>query len=199
MTVPARLFTTLFLLGAIAPFALSDTIASATAGGGTLNNSAYLGQDFITSGGGPWTNVTFNFYTGSSATNPQAAGTAFLLNQQYLGTPNNLNNSTPGYLDSTSTINSGEYVFDSGLVLQPNTHYWLYENALINPSGGPNNTGVIYYSNGANSDYTTAADSANYLVTGTKVSGVPEPTTLALLASAFPAGWLLRRRYLKRA
>jgi hypothetical protein len=181
----ARLLTTMLLLGASASLALSDTLASATAGLQETVTTYYFGQAFTTvSTGGPWNNITFNFYAFGTTT-PLAAGTAFLLNQQYLGTPNALSSSTPGYLDSTSTIINGTYMFDSALVLQTNTQYWLYENVLIQPYLGLNNAGTYYAANAGTNAFTISQHSTNYLVTGTTRSIVPPatpaPSTLLLM------------------
>lgn len=109
--------------------------------GGTYG--AYAGLTFTTPAGGPWSNITFNFYAtpamGSApASTPEAVGTAFLLTQVYNGTPSNLSSSAPGYVASSISISGGVYIFPPSVVLNPNTQYWVYENGLL-PSitGGP--------------------------------------------------------------
>ncbi len=66
----------LLLVGAAAGTAFSSTIISATAGTSS-GGPFWWGQDFNTPTGGPWNDITFNFYSGPGATNPEAAGTAF--------------------------------------------------------------------------------------------------------------------------
>jgi hypothetical protein len=195
-----RFVAVLAFVGLISGFAPPEahatpiTIASAT--GGTSTATVFFwGQDFTTIAGGPWDDITFNFYSGPGATNPEAVGTAFLLNQEYLGTPASLSTATPGFLASTSTISGGAYVFASSVVLQPLTHYWLYGNAIFSLTGGPGNSGVVYVSTGGN--FTSAPDSANYRVAGDIASSVPEPATLLLLGTGLAGIVRLRRKRTK--
>src|SRR5690242_7666954 len=60
-----------------------------------------LGQSLMTPAGGPWNNLTFNWFDTGGTPNlgvpsPIATGTLFLLNQEYLGTPAALSAATSG-------------------------------------------------------------------------------------------------------
>jgi len=101
-----------------------------TSGADSTVVPTYCGQSFTTPSGGPWHNITFNFYStpaggATPASTPAAAGTAFLLTQEYLGTPAALSSSTPGYLAQSISISGGVYVFPSSLALSPGTKYWF--------------------------------------------------------------------------
>jgi hypothetical protein len=85
------------LLGSTPWTAHADTITEYTAADGATI-SARFGQSLMTPSGGPWHDLTFNFFTDVPPTTPTAAGTAFLLTQEYLGTPAALSSSTPGFL-----------------------------------------------------------------------------------------------------
>ena len=171
------------LVSALAlPAAPGATILQNT-GGDIGSIFAFVGESFTTPEGGPWSNITFNFYSDVPATTPAAAGTAFLLTQEYLGTPNALGTGTAGFLAQSTGISGGQYVFDPSLILQPNTKYFLYENLAFTTSGG--NTfagGNAYFAFPATDSFAPAPvpggsglQAANFLLSGTPVNtAVPE-------------------------
>jgi hypothetical protein len=69
------------------------------------------------------------------ASTPAAAGAAFLLTQEYPGTPDALTPSTAGFLATSLSNLGGVYSFAPGVTLNPGTKYWVYGNASITASG----------------------------------------------------------------
>jgi hypothetical protein len=170
-----------------ASFASADVIVQNLAGTSVCGLTVcanFFGQSFTTPTGGPWDELTFNFYSDFPAVTPLAAGTAFLLTEQYLGTPSALSTHTSGFLAESTGISGGRYTFSPRLEVLPRTTYWVYENEGFGPSGGTTVPGEIAYSAGsANADF--AADPihlvSNFTLEGTPV---PEPSTLLFVASA---------------
>jgi len=165
------------------------TIVQVTSGTGIAG--AYFGESFTTPAGGAWNHITFNFYataaSGSTpASTPAAAGTAFLLTQEYLGTPAALSSSTPGFLAQSISNAGGVYTFPPSVVLNPNTQYWVYENALMIATGnGSAGTPAqfAYFSSTATSNFVTFGGTqvANFLVAGNGgVAATPLPSSLLL-------------------
>jgi hypothetical protein len=181
------LMTTSLLISMAVPAASGATILQNT--GGTLGVvTNFFGESFTTPAGGPWSNITFNFFSDIPATTPTAAGTAFLLTQEYLGTPASLNSSVPGFLAASTSVSSGHYNFDPTLVLQTNTKYFLYENASLATSGGNAIAGGnAYFAVDSTTNFAPAPvlppglglQAANFLLSGTPTNtAVPEPTSL---------------------
>jgi len=183
------------LLAAGAPAASGATILQNT--GGSLGVvSGFFGESFTTPAGGPWSSVAFNFYSDIPATTPTAAGTAFLLTQEYLGTPAGLGTALPGFLAQSTGVSGGQYNFAPTLVLQPNVKYFLYENASLNTSGGNSITGGNAYFAALSSNNfvtavipsSTALQASNFLLTGTPLATVvPEPASLVTLSLGLAA------------
>src|SRR5262249_55769300 len=133
-----RVLQCIIFAAAVGSASAQVTIVQVTSGTGIANE--YFGQAFTTPAGGAWNHITFNFYaTPASGTTPAstpvAAGTAFLLTQEYLGTPAALSSSTPGFLAQSISNAGGVYTFPPAVVLNPNTQYWVYENASLITSG----------------------------------------------------------------
>jgi hypothetical protein len=165
---------------------------------GTLGSGSgfFFGQSFTTpSSGGPWDDITFNFFTNVPPTTAEASDNAFLLSQQYLGTPSNLSSSTPGFLAESTVITGGMHVFSTALELSPGTQYFVYENAVSpNLSGGNTISGGQLYFAGSSSDFAGGGRSNNFTVSGDVVfAAVSEPSPLMVLVIALLGFGLLRR------
>ncbi len=113
--------------------------------GGASTDDAGLetvGESFTTPAGIPWNDIAFNFFSTPAsltpppfASGPLAAGTAYLLTQEYLGSPASLSSLTPGFLAASTGIVAGQYIFASNVILNPNTEYWIYEDTAILTTG----------------------------------------------------------------
>jgi PEP-CTERM motif len=167
-----------------------------TLGGPNISIAAFNGQSFTTpSSGGPWDDITFNFFSNVPPTTPEAAGTAFLLNQEYLGRPSNLSSSTTGFLGESTGITGGMYIFPTSLTMDPGVQYFVYDNSSFSltcdnvVSGGQE-----YNSSSASGDFAGAGISDNFTLSESVVSAaVPEPSALMVLAAALLSFGLLRR------
>jgi hypothetical protein len=156
-------------------------------GGTATSGVAFQGQSFTTPSGGPWDDITFNFFSDVPPTTPEAAGSAFLLSQQYSGTVANLSSSAPGFLGESTGITGGKYVFPTSLVLDPNVQYWVYENAAFSVTGGNTITGGQgYFAQNASFGFNPGTGvSNNFTVSGDVASTVPEPSTWAMILAGF--------------
>ena len=131
----------------------------------------------------------------------------YLLTQQYLGAPQDLSAATPGFLATSTGVSGGAFVFDSTLTLLSNTKYYLYGTSTFTASGGnfvPG--GEAYFSTNAATPFTTSVsddlaglESANYILSGTAATAVPEPSTLVPLALLFGAAFFAGTRRRSRA
>jgi hypothetical protein len=151
------------------------------------------GQTFTTPSGGPWNNITFNFYDASGA--PSAGGTSYILSAPYFGTPNDLPNASTILAASVMT-SGGRFIFAPGFTLQPNTRYHDYNfnwtDALV--GNGHSYTGGSYaFSTGWDQPFQHPdTNDMNFTVGGT---AVPEPASWALLIVGFGlTGVAMRRR-----
>ena len=142
-------------------------------GGTSVSSSQYVGESFTTPTDFLYYNLTFNFYSNSPATTPQAAGTAFLLSQPYAGTPAALSLTTPGFLTESSSSAGGVFTFNPNFVLLTGTTYYLYTDTAQVVSFGDTSMGFTRYAAlVSTSNYTTTASAANFSLNGTRV-GVP--------------------------
>jgi len=176
----SRFLLVVFAAGAL--LARAGTIVQYTAGT-TPGSGLAWGESLMTPVGGPWNNITFNFYSDAPAVTPAAAGNAFLLTQEYLGTPAALSSSTPGFLAESVSNAGGVYTFNSGVVINPGTEYWIYEDAVMSLTGSNvdgSATEDLYDSVAATTNFASfsAGVVANFTLSGT--AAVPEPGTLYL-------------------
>jgi hypothetical protein len=163
---------------------------------GTVIAVAVFGESFTTPSGGPWNSISFNFYSDVPPTTAAAAGDAFLLTQEYLGTPSALSSSTPGFLAESVGISGGKYIFNTSVVLNPATEYWVYEDVVMSISGSPTGggpSGQAYFANDTASNFTDLGGGqiANFTLT----SSVPEPSSILLLCTGLGglAGMIRRK------
>ena len=159
-------------------------ITENTSSTGTVS-VAQLGQSAtMPATGGPWSNVTFNYYLTSTGA-PFALGKLDVLTQPYLGFAA-ISSSTPGYLASTTTITDNAWDFGSSLSLQPNTKYYFYatwsggRSLQYQATGGSYPGGEAY----VNNTFWTANPSgdANFTLSGPGAAA-PEPASLALIGA----------------
>ena len=159
--------------------------------GGTKNSVSgiYWGQSVITSTGGDWTDISLNFYSGSTAI---AWDDLYLLSNEYLGTPSGL--SSASNVLGVASASGGLWSFDSSVILSSNTQYWFYtESALTGSLTGNNDvSGTSYYWTGSSSsNFALATNDINYTLTGT---AVPEPSIFALMGIGLAGIGFVRRR-----
>jgi hypothetical protein len=171
----------LLLVGATAGTAFSGTITSATAGTGTSSSAFWFGQDFNTPTGGPWNDITFNFVLGARRDESRSSRNGFSAKRSLFR-----------HAGGAQRLNAGVSRFDRHdrrrrvciryrtAVAAQYTLLAIYENAQFSVTGGPNNGGVVYFAASSTSDFSSFADSANFLVTGT-VTTTPEPASWGLL------------------
>ncbi len=192
----------LLLLALTGAPATAQVVEQSTAGTSTFQpgGNFFLGWTFTTPTGGPWNNITLTIYTTAAtpkapASGPEALGSAFLFTQPYTGTPAGLSGSTPpGFVASSSSLSGGAYVFPASLVLNPNTQYWVYENApftQISFSGPASNAGYLAMS--ATGDFVPPPPALgmnvpNYSIGGSVAAADPSITNVANAASNIGAG-----------
>ena len=165
------------------------------------------GQSLTTGSGGSWTDITFNFYDADTPANSVAAGTLYLLSQEYTDTPANLGTGTSGYISHTSTTQTegsgNEWVF-SGVTLQSSTQYWFYATsaqAIVVNGDNDATIGGQYYeaaSTGNPFAATIEEEDANFELEGTSSGSepIPEPGSLLIggIAGIGMAWSAVRRR-----
>ena len=184
------ILATLFIGVSLCPGA---TIIQNTLGTGT-GSAGIFGQSFTTPDLGPWTELTFNFFSDVLGTTPSAAGTAFLLSQIYTGTPAALSGAIPGFLAASTGTMDGKYVFETSVQILANTQYFIYANAIVSVTGGNQLPGdSAYFAPDANSNFIAAGASANFNLSGTAAS-VPEPTSVGLALMGLGAMAMIANR-----
>jgi hypothetical protein len=168
------------LVAGAAGRAEAGTIVEYTAGANAAAN-LFTGQSVTTPAGGPFNNITFNFFSDTAATTPSAAGDLFILTQQYLGNPDALSSATPGFLAESTGVSGGIYQFDPSVTLQGGTQYFFYTDALFQTafvSPGTYAGGILYSTTMGNSPYVATGGDATFRLSGTTVGApVPEPWT----------------------
>jgi hypothetical protein len=182
-------------LGGLAVWVLLLSVGDANAtvirkntSGSSFSVTGYWGHSVVIPSGGPWDNLTFNFYSDASpAVTPHAFGTLFLLSQDYFGTADALSAATTGYIANSTSISGGKFVFPTNVTIQPNTTYFFYQDGTSSGNitgNAPSGVAGEFHSFISDSDsaYTGATSSgSNFSLEGT---AIPEPTTLALAAIA---------------
>jgi hypothetical protein len=169
------------------------TIVSDTSGASSSRFQFFWGQSFTTLTGGPWTDITFNFYdlTGT----PYAAGTGYIFAAAYTGTPANLANG--GALAVSAPANGSVYAFSPQFSLKSDTQYFFYEDAAMRLlGGGTANVGgtSVFTQFGTGAFASAGGHNANFRVSG-NVAAVPEPASWAMMIGGFGmVGGSMRRR-----
>ncbi len=199
-----KLFLMAALCGALAN---ADVIAANATG--SVPIIGFVGQSFVTPNAVvPWDHITVSFITPGLVlpAAPVAAGTLFLLSQEFAGTPNALSSATAGFIASAPSA-ANLWTFASNITLNPNTTYYVYGNAafglsLQTPLGSSLQDayadGQAYYTALANLPFgiATALGVGAFadLKFNVTAAPIPEPSTLAILALSSIAGLVLRKR-----
>jgi hypothetical protein len=155
--------------------------------------NAWFGQSFTTPSGGPFDDITFNFFLGGNAF---ASGTAYLFSAAYTGSPDGL--STASDLATSTGVADNEYVFSDSVTLQADTTYYVFEDTQVDhldielndgPDGSYNSgeAGLAFHSEGSDA-------TLDYSVGGSVVSSTPEPGTVSLAALSGALLLLARKR-----
>ena len=169
--------------------ATAGVIQSVTSGAGFITDNFYLGQSFTTPVGGPWSGITFNFFSDANpAITPYAIGTAYLFNQVFAGTPATLSSAAPGFIAADTSIVGNKYVFGPSVILQPGTQYFLYSDAffLTNSISGAGGGTALYAAAYPNSSFGQEPVTLNFALGGT---AVPEPGGISLVSIGVLAGF----------
>ncbi len=154
----------------------AGTIVQIT-GGTTNSTQAGFGQGFTTPSGGPWNDITFNFFS-DTGTTPTAAGTGYIFTSQYNGPPGGLSSSS--FLAQSTGISAGSYVFTPSFTLQPNTQYFLYEDTGMSLNL-QTVSGTYFSASAPGSPFQPGTGTTNFRVSGdVVVSNVPEPAAVSL-------------------
>jgi hypothetical protein len=169
------------------------TIVEDVSGATSSRFQFFWGQSFTTPTGGPWSDVTFNFY--DLTRTPYAAGTGYLFATAYSGTPANLG--AAGALAVSGVADGSVYRFGPSFRLRSGTQYFFYEDAAMRLLGG--GTGQIggtsvFTQSGTGNFASAGGRNANFKVTGSVVA-VPEPASWAMFVTGFASlGAISRRR-----
>lgn len=200
-----RLLTLLVASALLAPTpAAAEVITEFTTGASANILQEIPGQSFTTPAGGPWYQITFNFFSDQSpAATPSASGTLYLFDRPYTGVVNDLGLATTadGLLATTSGVSGGVYQFDPSFTLQPNNQYFAYADGRVqfSTTGAGSYPGGNRYISGGPFDAFIDSPSGdnNFRVSGTVVArteGIPEPAALGVFGVLAGVGLLVRRR-----
>ena len=180
-----------------AEFSRADLITAQLEGNSGFSGNNYPGQSVFFTGTQSYDNLLFNWFSTIPGGPPNTAvggafatGTLVLLSQSYAGTPNNLDNTTPGFIASANA-SGGNYVFASNVTVAPNTFYFFYQkDPAIGFIMNSNSTyvGEGFRASGATTNFIANVDMA-FRFQGT---AVPEPSLIILLTIS--AGSLVFRR-----
>ena len=160
------------------------------------------GQSFTTLNDGSWNFLTeVDFGKGYTSI---PSGSLFLLSQPYIGNPQDLSISTPGYLAMSDATTSGtgfyaDFLFTGAnqFAMAPNTQYWVYGNSST--GWDLNWTDHVAYSGGylymalPTGIPFGASSPADYQFT-VDTQAVPEPSTGWLLGAGLATVTLISRR-----
>ncbi len=100
--------------------------------GGIYNDARTLsavGQQVPTGDGTGWEDLEFNFFSAVPDVTPVAWGTLYLLDQAFIGQPDQLSAQTPGYIASAVAVN-GKWRFNPAVAIAANTTYWVYTDSV---------------------------------------------------------------------
>ncbi|MEY2883158.1 MAG: hypothetical protein RL490_882 [Pseudomonadota bacterium] len=182
----------LFALTATAAPCAAASIVQDISGTSSSRFQFYWGQSFTTPAGSGWRDISFNFYDQSQL--PYAAGTGYLFDRAYTGTPAGL--ATAAALAVSMPANGSRYDFAPGFKLRAGKAYFLYADAPMRIRGGGSaNVGgtAVFTQFGSHAYAAAGGGNADFQVSGTSLA-VPEPASWAMLTIGFACIGFVRRR-----
>ena len=187
----------------VTPAAAFDIAANTSPNTYFWNNyDYYTGQSFTVTGSGSYTNIRFNFFTGTDPITPYAVGTGFLFSSAYTGLPGDLNSGLSGYLGQAGA-SGGYYDFGATVTLVAGVQYFFYSNGAMAPglryNSGTYLGGDQWQTLNSTTNFASlgsGGDDALFRVTGDAVvDRVPDSgTTAAMLGLGLLGLAALRRR-----
>lgn len=157
----------------------------------TGSATAFLGQSATVAPGGPFNNITFNFFDGSEA--PQALGTLYIFDSEYLGRPDALSGAAS--LAASVSNAGGIYAFDPSVTLNGGQQYFFYADTIMTSIGSGLDVysgGTVYFADDAALNFfANGNQDARFELNGTFV---PEPVTLSLFGAGVIGLGVMRRR-----
>jgi hypothetical protein len=184
------------------------TFTGVTANVGTGEDEGYFGQSFTTPGGGPWDNITFNFFDQKNDGTPYAYEDVYLFSHPFTGDASDTTalTSASGYL-GMSTGSGAVYQFSPTIQLNGNTQYFIYTGGASGLAGlaietpGSYTGGDMYYNPDGTTPYVLAQNApdnpsglpqdALFQLSGDPVSAAtPLPSTMSLGATILPLALL---------
>jgi hypothetical protein len=178
-------------IASLAAAARADTIKEFLGGTFNLHTTAGIYSQWVTTpSGGPWTNITFNFYEPPTPGTPYAIGNLYLLDHAYAGAPSSLSSSS--YIGVAAASGGTSWVFDPSVTLQANTQYYFYMDTPSDASHllfstAANTDTAYYYSDPVWADISSPDGAFNFTLSGTP-TGSPGPLPGAGLLSYLVAG-----------
>lgn len=184
----------------------AEVVVSFTPSDVSASVSPNFGQSVTTPNTVQFRDISFNFFTADLVGtfvigDPLAEGELFLLTSEYLGAPEDISSSTPGFVAQTTTIradgNGTEWSFDSDVLINPDTQYFFYARTSSFTRKAFSNSDAYadgeYYESGNDSSNFTLSQSRDWFfeLEGT---AVPEPASAGFLSLLLGVGLLKRHR-----
>jgi len=160
--------------------AMADVIISSDTSGISGSTSYYPQGDIITTpAGGPWDDLTFNFYFYNGSLNPSASGDLYIFTTPVTENVGSISSSDPGFL-AMASASGNLWTFATGVELDPDTTYYFYNTTASSDEYGSGDAGVYAPLGGS---FEPAGLTVDYSLAG-DVAAVPEPGSFSLLLMA---------------
>jgi uncharacterized protein (TIGR03437 family) len=135
--------------------------------------NTFFGWKFTTPHG-TWNNIQIAPLAHIGLVPMAATGTAYLLSQPFVGKPQDLSTSAPGFIATSTGVSGGYYTFAPGLTLQPNTVYYVFPDEGFDDAGNDTSGSLtVYITGNVSVDYGNFPGYPTYRLRGDAVYSVP--------------------------